>query len=90
MTVLVCLRAAVRFSPFTDWYEVCEIEFSHMDRNSGNPDLVCMNTQHVVSSFLFSKGHRGVYCIIYERAYLASMEADRGGHSFQPYTKALF
>ena len=72
MTVLVCLRAAVRFLPFTGWYEVYEIEFSHMDRNSGNPDLVSMNTQHAGSSFLFSKGHRGVYYIIYERAYLAS------------------
>ena len=23
------------------WYVVCEIEFSHMGKNSGNPDLVC-------------------------------------------------
>ena len=23
------------------WYGVCEIEFSHMGKNSGNPDLVC-------------------------------------------------
>ena len=25
----------------TGWYEVCKIEFSHMGKNNGNPDLVC-------------------------------------------------
>ena len=25
----------------TGSYRVCEIEFSHMGKNSGNPDLVC-------------------------------------------------
>ena len=33
----------------TGWYGVCEIEFSHMGRISGNPDLVCKNKYYLVS-----------------------------------------
>ena len=52
------LHAAVLFFIFpTGCYGVCEIEFSHMGKNRGNPDLVCENKCFKFSStflFLFS------------------------------------
>ena len=41
MTRIDVQRAAVRFYLSLGLVRVCEIEISHMDKNNGNPTLVC-------------------------------------------------
>ena len=53
MTSLVFGCATVRILSFPRWYWVCEVIFSHMGKNSGNPGLGCKKPNLHFMDFMF-------------------------------------